>query len=94
MYNHNLANLELVAKIINSINFKKRTTKFIRCTDSKEDEKLGKMKIGVVGASGYVGGAVLRLLVVHPKVELSMHNIEAKSWRICTSYSSKFERFH
>jgi LysW-gamma-L-alpha-aminoadipyl-6-phosphate/LysW-L-glutamyl-5-phosphate reductase len=30
------------------------------------------MKVGVVGASGYVGGELLRLLVVHPKVEVSM----------------------
>lgn len=30
------------------------------------------MKVGVVGASGYVGGELLRLLVVHPDVELSV----------------------
>ncbi|MDQ3848928.1 MAG: N-acetyl-gamma-glutamyl-phosphate reductase, partial [Thermoproteota archaeon] len=30
------------------------------------------MKVGVVGASGYVGGELLRLLVSHPKIELSM----------------------
>ncbi len=30
------------------------------------------MKVGVVGASGYVGGELLRLLVTHPKVELNM----------------------
>ena len=30
------------------------------------------MKIGVVGASGYVGGELLRLLVTHPKAEVSM----------------------
>ena len=30
------------------------------------------MKVGIVGASGYVGGEVLRLLVSHPKVEISM----------------------
>jgi LysW-gamma-L-alpha-aminoadipyl-6-phosphate/LysW-L-glutamyl-5-phosphate reductase len=30
------------------------------------------MKVGVVGASGYVGGELLRLLVVHPKVEVNM----------------------
>lgn len=30
------------------------------------------MKVGVVGASGYVGGELLRLLVMHPKIELSM----------------------
>ncbi|MEO9320055.1 MAG: N-acetyl-gamma-glutamyl-phosphate reductase [Nitrososphaera sp.] len=29
-------------------------------------------KVGVVGASGYVGGELLRLLVTHPKVEISM----------------------
>ena len=30
------------------------------------------MKIGVVGASGYVGGETLRLLVNHPEVEITM----------------------
>ena len=30
------------------------------------------MKVGVVGASGYVGGELLRLLVTHPKVEVNM----------------------
>ena len=30
------------------------------------------MKVGVIGASGYVGGELLRLLVVHPDVELSI----------------------
>ena len=30
------------------------------------------MKVGVVGASGYVGGETLRLLVNHPEVEISM----------------------
>ena len=30
------------------------------------------MKIGVIGASGFVGGEMLRLLISHPKVEISM----------------------
>jgi N-acetyl-gamma-glutamyl-phosphate/LysW-gamma-L-alpha-aminoadipyl-6-phosphate reductase len=30
------------------------------------------MKVGVIGASGFVGGELLRLLVTHPKVEVSM----------------------
>ena len=30
------------------------------------------MRIGVIGASGYVGGEMLRLLVSHPKVEIAM----------------------
>ncbi len=30
------------------------------------------MKVGVVGASGYVGGEILRLLVSHPHAEISM----------------------
>lgn len=30
------------------------------------------MKVGVVGASGYVGGELLRLLVSHPKIEINM----------------------
>lgn len=29
------------------------------------------MKVGVVGASGYVGGELLRLLTMHPKIELN-----------------------
>ena len=29
------------------------------------------MKVGVVGASGYVGGELLRLLVSHPKIEIA-----------------------
>ena len=29
------------------------------------------MKVGIVGASGYVGGEVLRLLLSHPEVEVS-----------------------
>jgi N-acetyl-gamma-glutamyl-phosphate/LysW-gamma-L-alpha-aminoadipyl-6-phosphate reductase len=31
-----------------------------------------KMKVGVIGASGFVGGELLRLLVTHPEVEISM----------------------
>ncbi|MCE2497477.1 MAG: N-acetyl-gamma-glutamyl-phosphate reductase [Nitrosopumilaceae archaeon] len=30
------------------------------------------VKVGVVGASGYVGGETLRLLVTHPKAEITM----------------------
>ncbi|HSD04794.1 MAG TPA: N-acetyl-gamma-glutamyl-phosphate reductase [Nitrosopumilaceae archaeon] len=30
------------------------------------------MRVGVIGASGYVGGEMLRLLVSHPKVEIAM----------------------
>ncbi len=30
------------------------------------------MKVGVVGASGYVGGEILRLLVSHPDAEIAM----------------------
>jgi N-acetyl-gamma-glutamyl-phosphate/LysW-gamma-L-alpha-aminoadipyl-6-phosphate reductase len=30
------------------------------------------MKVGVIGASGYVGGELLRLLVTHPKVTVNM----------------------
>ena len=28
------------------------------------------MKVSILGASGYVGGELLRLLLAHPKVEL------------------------
>ncbi|TBR24922.1 MAG: N-acetyl-gamma-glutamyl-phosphate reductase, partial [Candidatus Nitrosotenuis sp.] len=30
------------------------------------------LRVGVVGASGFVGGEMLRLLVTHPKVEIAM----------------------
>ena len=30
------------------------------------------MKVGIVGASGFVGGELLRLLVTHPQIEISM----------------------
>jgi len=30
------------------------------------------LRVGVVGASGFVGGEMLRLLVTHPKVEITM----------------------
>ena len=30
------------------------------------------MKVGIVGASGYVGGEVVRLLLSHPEAEISM----------------------
>ena len=42
----------------------------MQCHDSSKDSKI--MKVGVVGASGYVGGELLRLLVVHPKVEIAL----------------------
>ena len=54
------------------------------------------MKVGVVGASGYVGGETLRLLVNHPDVEISMvtsrqhvgeylHRVQPSLRRILTS---------
>ncbi len=33
---------------------------------------MNRVKVGVVGASGYVGGELLRLLVTHPMIELTM----------------------
>ena len=30
------------------------------------------MKVGIIGASGYVGGEVVRLLLSHPEAEISM----------------------
>ena len=30
------------------------------------------LKVGVIGASGFVGGELLRLLATHPEVEISM----------------------
>ena len=30
------------------------------------------MKVGIIGASGYVGGEVVRLLLSHPEVDVSM----------------------
>lgn len=46
--------------------------KFISSTIYHRRLESIEMKVGVVGASGYVGGELLRLLVVHPKVEISM----------------------
>ena len=41
------------------------------------------MKVGVIGASGYVGGELLRLLVTHPQVTVdvvtSRHMLENMS---------------
>ena len=37
------------------------------------------MKVGVIGASGYVGGELLRLLVTHPKVEVNIVTSRQKS---------------
>lgn len=37
------------------------------------------MKVGVVGASGYVGGEVLRLLVAHPSAEIAMVTSRTKA---------------
>lgn len=37
------------------------------------------MKVGVIGASGFVGGELLRLLSTHPKVEISMVTSRQKS---------------
>ena len=47
-------------------------TKFIRCHSRNFGKGRIEMKVGVIGASGYVGGELLRLLVVHPDVELSV----------------------
>ena len=52
------------------------------------------MKVGVIGASGYVGGELLRLLVVHPKVEISMVTSRRARWRICSQSTSKSEKLH
>ena len=30
------------------------------------------MKIGIIGGTGYVGGELLRLLLMHPQVEVTM----------------------
>ena len=48
------------------------TTNFIRSGLCRIKEISLKLKVGVVGASGYVGGELLRLLVSHPKVEISI----------------------
>ncbi|MGN6822081.1 MAG: N-acetyl-gamma-glutamyl-phosphate reductase [Candidatus Nitrosocosmicus sp.] len=37
------------------------------------------MKVGIIGASGFVGGELLRLLVTHPEVEISMVTSRQKS---------------
>ncbi|MEM0331153.1 MAG: N-acetyl-gamma-glutamyl-phosphate reductase, partial [Archaeoglobaceae archaeon] len=44
------------------------------------------MKIGIIGASGYTGGELLRLLAMHPKAEVSAvssRRFEGKEvWRL------------
>ena len=50
------------------------------------------MKVGVVGASGYVGGETLRLLVNHPKVEITSY-IKTACRRVSPQSSTKFEGF-
>ena len=45
------------------------------------------MKVGVVGASGYVGGELLRLLVAHPKIELSMVTSGRRQASMCTVFT-------
>ena len=46
------------------------------------------MKVGVVGASGYVGGETLRLLVNHPDVEISTWSHQDSMWEnICTEFN-------
>ena len=54
------------------------------------------MKVGVVGASGYVGGETLRLLVNHPNVEIttvtSRQHVGEYLHRVCLLYTSPSPR--
>jgi N-acetyl-gamma-glutamyl-phosphate/LysW-gamma-L-alpha-aminoadipyl-6-phosphate reductase len=40
------------------------------------------MRLGVVGASGYVGGELLRLLLFHPRVEVQQATSESQAGRL------------
>ena len=44
---------------------------------AKEGE--GKAKIGVLGASGYTGAELLRLLIRHPRVEIALLTAERRA---------------
>ncbi|MFM7491041.1 MAG: N-acetyl-gamma-glutamyl-phosphate reductase, partial [Actinomycetota bacterium] len=46
------------------------------------------MKIGVVGASGYAGGELLRLLAKHPKFELAYIAAGSSAGELITSVHS------
>ena len=38
------------------------------------------MKIGIMGASGYAGGELLRLLLPHPEAELEFATFSPENW--------------
>jgi len=48
---------------------------------AKEGE--GKAKIGVLGASGYTGAELLRLLIRHPRVEIALLTASAAPGSTC-----------
>ncbi|MFM8752719.1 MAG: N-acetyl-gamma-glutamyl-phosphate reductase, partial [Actinomycetota bacterium] len=51
------------------------------------------MKIGVVGASGYAGGELLRLLAKHPKFELAYIAAGSSAGELITSVHSHLTTF-
>ena len=50
------------------------------------------MKVSIVGASGYAGGELLRLLLNHPDVEVSPGNLRKPSRRVRLPAASEFTK--
>src|SRR5262249_18376124 len=48
-------------------------------TDRKDLSMADKAKIGVLGASGYTGAELLRLLIPHPRVEIVLLTAERRA---------------
>jgi len=51
------------------------------------------MKIGVVGASGYAGGELLRLLAIHPKFEVSVITAHTNAGEEITSIHPQLQSY-
>ena len=52
------------------------------------------MKIGVVGASGYAGGELLRLLAIHPEFEVSAITAHTNAGEAITSIHPQLQSYH
>jgi N-acetyl-gamma-glutamyl-phosphate reductase len=54
---------------------------------------LEKAKVGVLGASGYTGAELLRLLLLHPRVKLSLLTAERKAGQELRAVFPQFRRY-
>ena len=52
------------------------------------------MRIGIIGGSGYVGSELLRLLLMHPEVEVTMVTSRQSRRRIRLQRAPKPQRFN